>query len=64
MESEIVYTGSSLTTLLQNKYLSGDTIVLKYRHAATQAGVYLAAWNDYTVAFNSLGYIQVRVENS
>lgn len=62
MISEVVNTGIDTTiTLLQNEYSSGDTVTLQYRHGATQAACEAASWNDYTIPFESLGYVQVRV---
>jgi len=62
MESEVVITGIKTVELLQNEYAAGDTILLRYRHGATEVACLAAAWNDYTVPFLSLGYVQVRVE--
>lgn len=63
MESEVVITGTVLVTLLQNTYdITGDTIKLRYRHGADEAACLAAAWQDYTVPFTSLGYVQIRVE--
>lgn len=61
MISEVVITGAQTVTLLQNNYAAGDTVTLQYRHGATQAACEAASWNDYTVSFESLGYVQVRV---
>ena len=62
MISEVVETGASTVELDQNHYdISGDTIDLDYRHGATQVACEAAAWNDYTVPFVSLGFVQVRV---
>lgn len=62
MESEVVNTGSYIVNLYQNQYLYGDTIVLKYRTAATEGACLAAEWVVYTGFFISLGYTQVRVE--
>lgn len=62
MESEITYTGTVSVTLLQNTYAAGDTILLKYRHGATQVDCLAASWNTYSVPFSSLGYVQLRTE--
>lgn len=61
MMSGVVSTGTSTIQLLQNNYASGDTLVLKYRHAATILGLAGASWNSYTVPFASLGYVQVQI---
>jgi len=56
-------TGAFLVTLFQNLYdPTGDDAVIKYRHGATPAACVVAAWNDYTVSFTSLGFVQVRLE--
>ena len=62
MESEVVYTDTISVGLKQNFYEVGDTILLRYRHGATSVACLAAAWNDYTVPFKSLGYVQVRIE--
>lgn len=62
MVSEVVETGIQNVELLQNNYASGDTVTLQYRHGATQVACEAADWNDYTVPFISLGYVQVRIE--
>lgn len=65
MISEVVYTTARMVELDQNHYdPSGDNVNLDYRHGATQAECEAAAWNDYTVPFNSLGYVQVRVTST
>lgn len=64
MESEIVETEIVTVTLLQNTYRSGDTIILRYRHGATPEDCAVAGWNTYTVPFESLGFVQIRVEVS
>ena len=63
MESDIVDTGAFLVTLFQNLYDgTGDDATLRYRHGATPAACVAAAWNNYTVSFISLGFVQVRLE--
>jgi hypothetical protein len=62
MVSEVVNTGLFTVQLLYNNYAAGDEITLKYRHGATEGDCLAAAWNDYTVPFDSLGYVQARVE--
>ena len=64
MISEVVNTGSHTIILLQNNYSSGDTVTLQYRHGATQGACEAASWNNYTAPFDSLGYVQVRVEST
>lgn len=63
MESEVVVTGALSVELLQNNYdVTGDDVVMKYRTGASEAACLAAAWTDYTVIFESLGYVQVRLE--
>ena len=62
MNGEVVNTGTKTVQLLQNNYQAGDTVVLKYRHGATEADCLAAGWNAYSGTFVSLGYVQVRVE--
>lgn len=62
MESEVVETGIKTVRILQNHYLSGNTIVLKYRHGIDKNACLIASWNSYSSPFGSLGYVQVRIE--
>lgn len=65
MISNVVESGAVTVTLLQNYYDSdGDTVDLDYRHGATQAACEAASWNNYTVPFVSLGFVQVRVTST
>ena len=65
MISEVVDTGSTTVTLEQNHYdPSGDDVDMDYRHGATIAACYHAAWNGYVAPFVSLGYIQVRLTST
>ena len=63
MISEVVNTGASVTvTLLQNEYDdSGDDVTLEYRHGSSVIACEEASWNSYTVPFESLGYVQIRI---
>ena len=64
MISEVVNTGQYQVTLYQNLYDPlGDDADLDYRHGTTPGNCQSAGWNDYTVPFMSLGYIQVRIQN-
>jgi hypothetical protein len=63
MESELVNTGVYVVSMDQNLYGSGDTAILLYRHGTTEENCLAASWEAYTGPFNSLGYIQVRLEN-
>jgi hypothetical protein len=63
MISNVVETGSETVILTQNDYGTGDTADMDYRHGATQAACEAASWNDYTVPFASLGFVQVRLQN-
>lgn len=65
MISEVVFTDAYTVTLLQNTYDgTGDDVNIWYRHGATEAACLSADWNPYTVPFTSLGYVQVKMENS
>ena len=64
MVSEVVATGTVDILIDYNVYDSGDTINLDYRHGATVAACETAGWNDYTVSFMSLGFVQVRVTST
>lgn len=64
MESDdVVYTGVRMVTMYKNRYGTGDaSVVLKYRHGASAAAAFAAEWNVYSAPFESLGYVQARVE--
>jgi len=64
MVSEVVHTGTVSIVIAYNVYAAGDTINLDYRHGNTPANCELAEWNDYSAAFESLGYVQVRVTST
>jgi len=62
---EMVNTGVHNVEVDQNVYYgsSADEGTLSYRTGATQAACLVAGWNNYTGAFSSLGYAQIKVEN-
>jgi len=62
MESNIIDAGTFKTRLTLNKYVSGDDVLIKYKTAAIFGGISGASWLDYSVPFDSLGYVQVRIE--
>lgn len=62
MESEIIQTNPVSIELLINNYQAGDTATIKYRTGATGASCQGASWISYTVPFESLGFVQVRIE--
>jgi hypothetical protein len=64
LESEVVNTGVQTVVLAINQYAAGDTVLIRYRHGATEVACLAAAWNDYTIPFVSLGYVQVRIEST
>jgi len=64
MISEIVDTGLQTVALYQNQYQPGDDVNLDYRHGATPNACAVASWNDYSVPFVSLGYVQIRVTST
>jgi hypothetical protein len=65
MISEVVDTGIRTVKLLQNSYdVTGDNVNLDYRHGATQVDCEAASWNDYTVPFVSLGFVQIRLTST
>lgn len=58
-------TGTATIILDQNVYdITGDDVLLRYRTADTPAGVVAAGWINYVGAFESLGYVQVRLEST
>jgi hypothetical protein len=65
MESNIVNTGTDWVTLLQNEYdETGDDVTLEYRTAATEGGISAASYTSYTVPFQSLGYVQIKITST
>jgi hypothetical protein len=65
MISEVVNTGIRTVKLLQNKYgVGGDNVNLDYRHGATEVDCEVASWNDYTIPFVSLGYVQIKLTST
>lgn len=65
MVSEVVDTDVKTVELDQNHYdITGDNVTLMYRHGATQEACEAAEWEDYTVPFLSLGYVQVRISST
>lgn len=62
MESEIVYTDAIKVDLMQNKYGSGDTSLLKHRSGSDVASCQEASWQTYSGSFVSDGYVQIRTE--
>ena len=65
MDSPVVFTDEGTVTAYQNKYdPSGDDVTLRYRHGVDEDACLIAGWNDYTVPFVSLGYVQLRVEST
>lgn len=64
MESEIVETGAGLYEIDQNYYKAGDNVTLKYKHGATQAACDAAEFGAYSAPFDSLGFVQIRVESA
>jgi hypothetical protein len=64
MESELVYSDVTLVTFIVGKYVSGDTVAVKYRHGATAVACSSASWNVYSVPFTSAGFVQARIEST
>ena len=64
MTSEMVNTGVVECEILQNEYGVGDDVTLEYRDGATAAACNAAAWGAYTVHFESLGFVQIRVTST
>jgi len=62
MISETVYTGAFTIELSINVYAAGDTVTIKYRTGADQAACESAEWSTYSTPFDSLGYVQARVD--
>jgi len=60
--SGIVHVGVAPVELDQNKYGSGDSATLYYRTGSTEDECAGADWAEYTVPFECLGYLQLKVE--
>ena len=64
MDSEVVATGAVSVLIDYNVYRAGDNVTVRYRHGNTVAACEAAGWNLYAAPFESLGFIQVRVEST
>ena len=64
MISEVVDTGTVDILIDYNVYDVGDNINLDYRHGNTVSACEAAGWNDYTIPFTSLGYVQIKVTST
>jgi hypothetical protein len=65
MVSPVVNTGTDTVELLQNEYdPTGDDVDMDYRHGATEGDCESAGWNNYTVPFVSLGYVQIKMTST
>ena len=62
MNSPIVSTGVKAVRINKDKYRTGTTSVLKYRTCAVSDCSDVPAFTIYSDVFNSLGYVQIRVE--
>jgi hypothetical protein len=62
MESEVINIATELVQILQNKYLSGDNGLIKYKNGTTEENCLADSWNIYSDPFISLGYVKIRVE--
>jgi len=60
--SPIVSTGVKAVRLNKNKYRVGTSILFKYRTCAVSDCSDVPAFTIYSDVFNSLGYVQIRVE--
>jgi hypothetical protein len=63
MQSEVVNTGLGTWLIAQNYYQAGDSVNLKYRTGNSVANCQAAELLDYSVPFESLGYVQIRIES-
>ena len=65
MISEVVNTSTDTVELLQNEYdPTGDDVDMDYRHGNSKENCEGAGWNDYSVPFVSLGYVQIRMTST
>lgn len=64
MESEDINFGAADCVISADKYQSpSGAPIIKYKTAATQAGLVSESWTVYSDPFTSLGWVKVRVEN-
>ena len=64
MESEVVEVGLLSVIMAINVYQSGDAVAIKYRTHADPTSLLSEAWLDYAGEFESLGYVQMRLEST
>jgi hypothetical protein len=64
MTSEVVRTGTESVIVLYNVYAAGDTGDLDYRTGDSVASCLAAGWQDYSGAFLSDGYVQIRITST
>jgi len=64
MIGEVWPTGTYTVEILQNVYGAGDDVDMDYRHGDSEANCLIAGWNNYTVPFESLGYVQIRMTST
>lgn len=62
MNSEVVITGTVFVKLETGKYQAGDSVTIKYRHGDSEAACLAASFQTYSSPFDSLGYVQMRLE--
>ncbi len=62
--SEVVNSGARTVSLKYNFYAAGATVLMEYRHGATEAACLVASWNTYSVPFSSLGFVQIRLTST
>ena len=62
LESEVINTGVVQARIRQNVYNSGQSILIKFRHGNSEANCLLDDYENYSVPFESLGFVQIRIE--
>jgi hypothetical protein len=62
MTSDAVSIGLGTVEILQNHYdVTGDSVTKEYRTAVDLTTLLAASWVSYISAFESLGWIQIRL---
>jgi len=64
LESEIIQLLTQQVYIAVDQYNtgSGDPITIKYKNGNSEANCNADTWNTYSVPFNSLGFIKIRME--
>lgn len=62
--SDIIETGLKIIDLSQNKYVAGDTAMIRYKQGSTRATCNDDSWKIYTDPFTSTGFVRIQLVNN